>query len=191
MKTLKPLIEDFCKEIKEKEEIIYNEFSLQHELGMFLRKKLQNCKVEFERNVTLSVLNFGMEQTCKKEMDIVVYTLDGREKYAIEVKYPCNKQYPEQMFSFIKDIKFMEELQERGADRTYCLCVVDDPCFYSSGRKKEGIYSYFRCGNEITGKITKPTGKKDESFEIKGKYKIVWKELDDIRHYYLIEIQKL
>jgi hypothetical protein len=28
---------------------IYNEFSLQHELGVYLRNNLENCKVQFER----------------------------------------------------------------------------------------------------------------------------------------------
>lgn len=43
-------------------------------------------------------------------MDIVIY--NESEKYAIELKYPQNGQYPEQMFSCVKDIKFMEELRK-------------------------------------------------------------------------------
>lgn len=40
---------------------------------------------------------------------------DIDEIYAIELKYPKNGQYPEQMYSFIKDIKFMQQVKEKKA----------------------------------------------------------------------------
>ena len=54
---------------------IYNEFSLQHELGIFLREQLPNYKVQFERNTK----DFGIKGTIKHEIDIVVY--NDKEKY--------------------------------------------------------------------------------------------------------------
>lgn len=45
---------------------------------------------------------------------------NNSEHYAIELKYPLNGQYPEQMFSFVKDIKFMEEMKELGFNEAYC-----------------------------------------------------------------------
>ena len=92
--------------------MIYNEFSLQHERGKFLREKLKGYKVQFERNTKY----FGITGTTKHEIDVVVY--NDTEKYAIELKYPLNGQYPEQMFSFVKDIKFMEELKAAKSKRT-------------------------------------------------------------------------
>ena len=40
----------FMKLILEEKIEVYNEFSLQHELGIFLRNKLTNYKIQFERN---------------------------------------------------------------------------------------------------------------------------------------------
>ena len=64
------------------------------------------------------------------------------ERYAIELKYPLNGQYPEQMFSFVKDIKFMEKMKEAGFTAAYCLTLVEDKNFYP-GQKRDGIYMYF------------------------------------------------
>ena len=97
-----------------------NEFSLQHEIGIFLRQHLQNHKVQFERNTKF----FNISGTIKKEIDIVVY--NETERFAIELKYPLNGQYPEQMYSFVKDIKFMEEVKEKGFTQTYVVALVKD-----------------------------------------------------------------
>ena len=144
---------------------IYNEFSLQHELGIFLREQLSNYKVQFERNTKY----FGIKETIKHEIDIVVY--NDKEKYAVELKYPVNGQYPEQMYSFIKDILFMEQLKDDGFDATYSLTMVNDKNFYS-GKKTDGIYTYFRDGEMLQGTIEKPTGKKAESVTLKKRYNI-------------------
>ena len=141
---------------------IYNEFSLQHELGIYLRANMPDYKVQFERNATY----LGINDTVKHEIDIAVFKeKDKGERYAIELKYPKNGQYPEQMYQFIKDIKFMEEVKDAGFAETYCITLVDDPKFYSNnkGYKTEGIYQYFRVGSSGTinlpsTTISKPTG---------------------------------
>ena len=117
-------------------------------------------------------------------MDIVIY--NGSEKYAIELKYPQNGQYPEQMFSCIKDIKFMEELKEQGFKDTYCLTLVSDKNFYS-GKKKDGIYSFFRGQKLIQGTIIKPTGKKNEEILINNCYKVTWIGNNNLK-YYIIKL---
>lgn len=160
---------------------IYNEFSLQHELGIFLRNKLPNFKVEFERNTKF----FDITKTIKHEIDIVVY--NDKEKYAIELKYPVNGQYPEQMFSFIKDIVFMEQLKDNGFTATYCLTVIKDKNFYS-GKKTDGIYSFFRAANIIYGRIQKPTGTKNEVITLNRKHFINWEGTTDFLKYYIIDI---
>ena len=86
------LLEEFVDLIRNEEVEVYNEFSLQHELGIFLRAKLTENKVQFERNTKF----FGITGTVKHEIDIVIY--NENEKYAIELKYPLNGQYPEQMY---------------------------------------------------------------------------------------------
>lgn len=158
---------------------IYNEFSLQHELGIFLRNILpSNFKVEFERN---AVSFFGMdkENIVKKEIDISVFNEDKTEKYAIELKFLQNGQYPESMYACVKDIKFMEQLKNHGFTNTFCLTIALEEGFYTSGAKKDGIYNYFREENRVYGKIDKPTGeKKEEDFiELEKDYPIEWLDI--------------
>lgn len=178
--NIQKLLNDFMTLVEIGEIEIYNEFSLQHELGIFLRANLTGYKVQFERNTKF----FGIRETVKHEIDIVIY--NNLERYAIELKYPRNGQYPEQMFSFVKDIKFMEEMKESGFNEAYCLALVEDKNFYS-GQKLDGIYAFFRGGESVHGLICKPTGKKDEQLIINGKYDIRWKNCGDMK-YYIVEI---
>lgn len=117
---IKALLYEFMGMIEGEKVEVYNEFSLQHELGIFLRERLPNYKVQFERNTKF----FGISGTLKHEIDIVIF--NDMERYAIELKYPVNGQYPEQMYSFVKDIIFMEQLKNNGFDATYCLTMVKD-----------------------------------------------------------------
>lgn len=178
---IEKLLYEFMDQVEDGVVEIYNEFSLQHEMGIFLRNRLPAYKVQFERNAKF----FGIYHTIKHEIDIVVY--NDHEKYAIELKYPVNGQYPEQMFSFVKDICFMEELKTAGFTDTYCVTVVDDKNFYN-GARKDGIYAFFRSKECLTGSIIKPTGKKDCSIEIKNKYFINWEGKKNDLKYYLVKI---
>ncbi len=153
----------------------YNEFSLQHELGIFLRSQLPDYRVQFERNVEYF---FGSKSGfTKREIDITVFSPDKRElPYAIELKFPRNGQHPEQMFSFCKDIAFAEELKEgrggRGFSQAGVVILAEDPLFYQG--KCEGIYRYFRCAHPLTGKIPKPTGKQGGTIALRGTYTVTW-----------------
>ena len=186
MLELANLVSDFFQVIIDEQIEIYNEFSLQHELGIYLRKRIPEYKVQFERNISY----FSNENsTIKKEIDISIFSRDMREKYAIELKYPVNGQYPEQMYSFVKDIKFMEELVERGFTQNCCVALVSSRPFYK-GINEEGIYRYFRIEHSVYGEVFKPTGadKNKESIMIFGKYDFKWQNLDEKRKYYIIEI---
>lgn len=178
--NIQALLEKFMGLVESGEVEVYNEFSLQHELGIFLRANLTGYKVQFERNTKF----FGIQGTVKHEIDIVIY--NDSERYAIELKYPLNGQYPEQMFSFVKDIRFMEEMKEAGFIATYCLTLVEDKNFYS-GQKQDGIYSFFRGVEPVYGVICKPTGKRDEQITVNGKYDICWNNCGDNK-YYIVEL---
>ena len=165
-------IDKFVAEIASGNVEIYNEFSLQHELGIFLRNQSPKfCKVQFERNVSY----FGMDQTAtlKREIDISVFSDPQNAIAALELKYPRNGQYPEQMFSFCKDIAFLESLVASGFQRAFFVAFADDRLFWEG--RGEGIYEFFRLGRELHGTIAKPTGKENFTVEIRGKYKIHWK----------------
>ncbi len=141
LQDLKAHISKFFQQAASNGIELYNEYSLQHELGIYLRKILQSkqYKVQFERNIGF----FGIQDTVKKEIDIVVY--NDQERFAIELKFPRNGAYPRRMFQFIEDICFIEQLRDKGFDGGCAVALVDDPKFYSAkGLKTEGIYAYFR-----------------------------------------------
>lgn len=178
-------IEDFAKAVGSEEIEIYNEFSLQHELGLFLRNRLNNCKVQFERNV--SHFNLSKSALEKKEIDIVITSLDSPVSLsAIELKYPRNGQVPESMFNFCKDIAFLEQLVKAGFKSAYFLALVDHRHFYSGSGK--GIYGHFRDGVPITGKIAKPTGVKNHEITIEGSYVVSWLRVSDETKFCLIRV---
>lgn len=187
---MKELLEEFMhlKQTNGVDILVYNEISLQLELGLYLRQK--GYTVRFERNIGEYVEDTS--DFVKKEIDIVAYK--GKDelkakKIAIELKFPRNGQYPEQMFSFIKDIKFMEQVKNEGKfTETYVLTLVDNKNFYLSNRGKNEIYSYFRKNGsdiQIPDKdIIKPTGNKEECKEtikeikLNNQYDSTWKQPD-------------
>lgn len=185
MEPLSKLISPFFDSIASGETEIYNEFSLQHELGIFLRAHFQGYSVRFERNVS----SFFSEKTSftKREIDITVFTKGAEQlHWAIELKFPRNGQHPEQMFSFCKDIAFAEELKVAGFARTAVVIVAEDPLFYRG--PGNGIYGYFRTGQLLHGPVRKPTGAKDSEVSIRGQYRIEWQSIKDSLKYTIIEI---
>ena len=175
------LLNDFMNWQQSQGILVYNEFSLQFELGCFLRSK--EYTVRFERNVSAYLPKGNDNQFIKKEIDIVAFKGSDEmkaEKIAIELKFPRNAQYPEQMFSFIKDIKFMEQVGGiQGFAETYVLCLVDNHNFYKYQPNQSGIYNYFRIPGEkisIPGNtpISKPTGKKNKTITLSNSYSTDW-----------------
>ena len=192
---------NFCKNfnkflggIKSGEIEVYNEFSFQHELGIFLRENYKNYKVRFERNV--SFFGFDKSTFIKKEIDISLFGFDvlkntGTLEIAIELKYPRNGRIPETMYDFCKDIVFLEQLLDAGFRKGYAIIFTEVHGFYE-GNQHDNIYSYFRHNNSspkrLTGKIEKPTGDKNESIKIKGSYLIEWKSIKNELKYAIVEI---
>ncbi|MBF0233356.1 MAG: hypothetical protein HQK65_10015 [Desulfamplus sp.] len=193
--NIRKFIDDFIKAIQNKEIEVYNEFSLQHELGFFLRSFLPNKRVQFERNI--SFLRLDKAEFEKREIDIVIYDKNIFTKDAvIELKYPRNGKYPEAMYDICKDIAFTEQLKNSGFGEAFAVVLADDKNFYEG--KQKGIYGYFRSNTEgsekikkqkkLNGKIDKPTGENNESVNIKGTYSLEWKNIDNKLKSIIIEI---
>lgn len=165
---------------------MYNEISLQHELGIFLRGAFSGWRVQFERNVRHFFSN--RSRFLKREIDIVGFANSGHGLgFAIELKYPRNGQYPEQMYSFCKDIAFLEELVEAGFSCAAFLAFAEDQRFYRGAT--DGIYGYFRGSRPIHGKIEKPTGSQGGHVEVKGTYVVEWIPITEALRYVIVEVQ--
>ena len=93
------------------------------------------------------------------------------------------------MYSFVKDIKFMEELKENGFAKNAVVILVSDRPFYADQRNN-GIYKYFRDEYRVYGDIFKPTGamKGKEFIPIKGDYNFTWQSLNGEKKYFIVEI---
>jgi len=153
----------FRKSLKSKDEnnkYIYNEISLQHELGNYLREVLkENYTIQFERNIY--DLGYAKDSYAKKEIDIVIFNkYDKDDNYAIELKYhrEKNTRYHDTTADCITDIKFLNQLMnykkieeksnvkniKKKFRKAYCLAVVDDKGFYANTRAKGWNYWCFR-----------------------------------------------
>lgn len=164
-------IDDFFTHVYAGEIDIYNEFSLQHELGLFIRSAELGHKVQFERPV--EYFGIARSATTKRELDLAIFTGDRLKPQAVELKYPRNGQVPEQMYSACIDIAFLEELVRAGFSTSYFVIAAEDPLFWQ-GRDTGGIYAPFRAQLPVHGLIRKPTGKQDTTVTISGNYSIAW-----------------
>ena len=150
-------IKSFSQAVARGEIEVYNEFSLQHEIGIFLRNYFSSEKIQFERNITF--FGFPKKDFIKREIDISVFSPNQDNlRCAIELKFPRNGQYPEQMYSFCKDIVFAEQLKKAGFQQAYLIIFADDPLFYQGSG--HGIYGYFRKSKRLHGTVTKPKGRR-------------------------------
>ena len=185
-KKMQSVISSFARQVASGSIEIYNEFSLQHELGVFLRSHAKDKDIQFERNV--AYFGFEKERFEKREIDIVIY---GKRSFlldaAIELKFPRNGQYPEQMYSFCKDIVFAEQLKRSGFNKTFVVIFAEDKLFYEGAQG--GIYGFFRGGRNLTGTIRKPTGRRDSEVAITGDYSITWHDVSGSLKYAVIEAQ--
>lgn len=168
-------ISDFFSYADRQKIELYNEYSLQHELGIFIRNQCPNYSVQFERNTNFFGINTA---TVKQEIDIAVF--DKNEKFAIELKFPRNRAYPRRMFQFVEDICFIEQLKNIGFNGGCAVVLVDDPKFYSNqGLNTTGIYGYFRKKKPITGVINNPLQNNGPTqLIVNGSYKAIWSPTD-------------
>ena len=175
-------VEEFLGAVGKREIEIYNEFSLQHEFGIWLRQHLGDptIKIQFERPVSF----FGVRnRLTKKEIDLACFTSTSATQAVLEFKFPRAGQVPIQMFKYCQDVAFLEELvlKEKRFPFGYALFVADDSDFYRGNRHQPGtIYACFRGGVPLRGRIEKSTGKEEPPVELVGEYRIEWRSVQGV-----------
>ena len=163
---------------------IYNEFSLQHEFGIWLRAQIgdSQTRLQFERPAKF----FGVDRRLtKKEIDLACFTSPSKTLAAVEFKFPRAGQVPIQMFKFCQDVAFLEELvlKEKRFPLGCALFAADDRDFYQGNRHRAGtIYSIFRDGTPLKGTIEKSTGKVEPPVELLREYTIEWHPVNGLSH---------
>lgn len=175
---LKAHIANFIKTIQQNADIkLYNEAGLQHELGFYLREYLpKENKIQLERNIEAIIGT--KEGFYKTEIDLFI--TNGKEKIAIELKVPINKQIPKRMELAFKDVRFLEQLKEIGFDECYFLFASNVKSFWKS-RREQKIYEYFNDGILQTLKKTDvpPFIQKSKTAftKMKKAHKFEWRDL--------------
>lgn len=165
----------------------YIEATFQFKLLMQLAKMFNEDSILPERNIGYYRLN--PHNFSKKEVDIIIEQ-NNNQNIAIELKMPMNGQVPEQMFKFVEDIQFLEELKASGKFfQCFFIVVANDSNFWQ-GSKNDGIYAPFRNGIPLKGKIYKPTGnEKNEKFhQLSGAYHVAWNVLPNNFRYFAVEV---
>jgi len=164
----------------------FNEATFQFKLLLEIAKKYEESKIYAERNIKKYDIS---GEYVKKEIDIVLEKENDLPYVAIELKMPMNGQNPEQMYKMVEDIKFLEQLKKNcNFIKCYLISITNDKCFWT-GKKNNGIYSFFRNNVILEGKINKPTGDKLNSFFIlAGKYEIKWKDINNNFKYFIVEV---
>lgn len=181
-KEVEERIEEAFREVlnmlkNEEEPYIYNEISLQNELGLKLREKFKNNKkirVFFEKNVKSCYKDKEyMKKKVKKEIDLFICngskdTEGKKEAYAIELKFVKgeNNRVPENLYDFVKDMRFMEQVKDIENESenkenikykivtTYSLVVVDNEIYTRKKHEgQNGIYKFFRNNKEDNSEI--------------------------------------
>ena len=179
---LRQHIETFFSAVGRREIDIYNEFSLQHEFGIWLREQAHHSdlKIQFERPASFFAVDGKLT---KKEIDLACFAPPLVPIMVMEFKFPRAGQVPIQMFKFCQDVAFLEELvlREKRFPLGCALIAADDADFYRGSRHQAGtIYCCFRDGVPIRGMIEKSTGKEEPPVVLLGEYRIEWQAVQGL-----------
>lgn len=180
-------VEWFFRVSANKRHHFHNEAELQHELAYWLRQRLPNYLVYLER--PYHSFFPGARKLVKKEIDLVVGSLDRTQHVAVELKCPRNGRTPLTMFDACCDIQFLEELVDLGFDGGVFGMHVNDPAFYLRKAAATGIYSHFRAGKTIEGTILRPTKSQKNTgpseASLAGTYSVEWKTFNSDECYWV------
>lgn len=148
---------------------VYNERSLQLEMGFALRR--DGFQVEFERPFRVPRLEGS---TLKPKLNLDLLVRQGADVAAVELKVPLSGRHPETMYDFCADIEFVESLKRaQVANHGFCLLLTRDQAFWTdSGRGSEIHDAFRRAESIVSGTVYKPTGARDTNVVLGGSYNL-------------------
>ena len=185
---------------KDETYFIYNEISLQLELGKYLEKELNkdghnNYKIFFEKNMydkdTKNTKQNKTDPWIKREADVVIIDKKNNNKYAIELKFARkeNAHVPVSMYEFIKDIHFMEQVKKyNNYTETYNLIIVNNNNFFidsrNNNKKNRKTYKFYKIFRNENEKVIIPNNqkyynpvKKSQVFKLYNNYDKKWERI--------------
>ena len=180
------VVEEFAGQIAGGITEIYNEASVQYELAIFLRERLPDYRIQLERNVSYFGLNKRRFE--KREMDMVLFNASKTKRFAVEIKFPANGEYPVQMFRCCQDVRFLEQLKEAGFTGGFFLLITPLSNFWRNGGAAGTIYERFRKERELYGEIKNRIGGSKEKVCLKGRHRIGWITIKGSLRYCLIRV---
>ena len=164
---------------------VTNQKKLQFELSKFLTDNLPGYQIycsSFHRSF------FDVKNLAKHRIDIVLKNKINNELIAINLNVLNKGTMNDELFKCVQNIKYMEQLNDIGFNKAYCLCLSLN-LDYCVGNRKD-ICKYFQKSKIIHGKIYRDKNIDDRYFEIKKRYKIKWIENNNDTYFYLLELKK-
>lgn len=142
---MRAVIDDFFNHISANLIELYSEFGLQHEMALFIRMNYPEYKVRLEYHVKR--INPDLVGLAKWELDLYVIEPNGATS-VVEFKMPkSDSGTPAEMYSAIKDVKFLEQIEDL-VDNRYAILVTNNLAFWNAPRATSFIYHFFN-GNEV------------------------------------------
>ena len=100
--------------------------------------------MQVERNIDYFTFS---NDIVKKEIDLVIFKekKELENMYVIELKAPLNQKHsrPVTIFNWIKDLKFLEQLQNKGITNCYSIFITDHKGYFY-GKRAGKLLSDFR-----------------------------------------------
>jgi hypothetical protein len=172
-----------------------SEFTFQFRLCRYLETIDENALIELES----SIYRYNYEKLTKKEIDIDILSSDNQTRTAIELKFIRDQgSYNIGMYKFCEDIRFLEELTERGFSHAYSIIFTTITEVYTKPKstlrpknlENSSLYNCFRNDFELKGVLNIKTGKMNESLTLRGEYKLLWVDFSSNIKACIVEISK-
>ncbi|MFY7741536.1 MAG: hypothetical protein ACOVQR_02735 [Flavobacterium sp.] len=190
---MRAVIDHFFNHINANPIELYSEFGLQHEMALFIRMTYPNYRVRLEYHVRR--INPNLINLVKWELDLFVTEPDGNTS-VVEFKMPkSDSGAPAEMYSAIKDVKFLEQL-ENVVDNRYAVLVTNNVAFWNAPRATSDIYHFFN-GDEVNISSLlhqhTPAFLRDKpELILNNTHNAQWQELNDIEggfwKYYVLRV---